>query len=86
VASALAALDEAGRGELDGSLGDPLLDDAGVERLRAIIRECGALAATENRIDALNGEALAALERAPIDEEARTVLLALADAATRRSV
>jgi geranylgeranyl diphosphate synthase type I len=86
VASALAALDEAGRGELDRSLGDPLLDDAGVERLRAIIRDCGALAATESRIDALNSEALAALERAPIDEEARTVLLALADAAIRRSV
>jgi geranylgeranyl diphosphate synthase type I len=86
VASALGALGGAGRAELDGALGDPALDDAGVERLRAVIRESGALDATEARIDALSREALDALAGAPVEDEAREVLLALADAATRRSV
>jgi geranylgeranyl diphosphate synthase type I len=86
VASALGTLGPLGRAELDGALGDPELDDPGVERLRAIIRESGALDATEARIDALSREALTALEEAPVEAEAREVLLALADAATRRSV
>ncbi|MDI6097959.1 polyprenyl synthetase family protein [Actinoplanes sp. NEAU-A12] len=86
VAAAFGALGEAGRAELDAALGDPGLDDAGVERLRAIIRDSGALAATEARIDTLNTEALTALAEAPIDDEARAVLRALADAATRRTV
>lgn len=86
VAAAFAALDGAARAELDTALGDQALDDAGVERLRAIIRDSGALAATEKRIDILNGEALEALRQAPIEDEARSVLSALAEAATRRSV
>ena len=40
----------AGRAELDAGLGDQDLDDAGVERLRGMIRDSGALAATEQRI------------------------------------
>ncbi|MFC4064175.1 polyprenyl synthetase family protein [Actinoplanes subglobosus] len=86
VASALAAAGGPGGAELEAALGDPALDDAGVERLRAIIRESGALDATEARIDALSREALTALDQAPVDAEAREVLLALAYAATRRSV
>ncbi|MEU4426423.1 polyprenyl synthetase family protein [Actinoplanes sp. NPDC024001] len=86
VAAAFAALDEAARAELDAGLGDPALDDVGVHRLRAIIRDCDALAATEKRIDTLMDEALAALRQAPIEDEAREVLFALAEAATRRSV
>ncbi|GAA4960661.1 polyprenyl synthetase family protein [Actinoplanes utahensis] len=86
VAAAFEALGAAGRAELDRALGDPGLDDAGVERLRAVIRESGALAATEARIDALSGEALAALKAAPVEDEGREALLALADAAVRRSV
>ncbi|MFC7532670.1 polyprenyl synthetase family protein [Actinoplanes sp. GCM10030250] len=86
VASAFAALDEAGRAELDAGLGDHDLDDPGVERLRAIIRDSGALKATEERIDILNTEALEALQQAPITDEARSTLHALAEAATHRSV
>ncbi|GLY01836.1 polyprenyl synthetase family protein [Actinoplanes sp. NBRC 101535] len=86
VASAFAALDDTARDELDAGLGDQGLDDAGVERLRAIIRDSGALAATEQRIDTLSTEALDVLERAPLEDEARTVLKGLAAAATRRSV
>ncbi|MBB2941659.1 geranylgeranyl diphosphate synthase type I [Actinoplanes lutulentus] len=84
VASAFAVIDEPARAELDAGLGAPGLDDAGVERLRAIIRDSGALAATESRIDTLGAEALDALKQAPIEDEARSVLFALAEAATRR--
>ncbi|BCJ45384.1 geranylgeranyl pyrophosphate synthase [Actinoplanes ianthinogenes] len=86
VAAAFGALGAAGRAELDAGLGDPGLDDAGVARLRALIRDCGALDATEARIEELMAGSLAALDRAPIEEEARGVLHRLADAATRRSV
>lgn len=86
IAAAFAALDEASRAELDAALGEPALDDAGVRRLRTLIRDSGALAATESRIDELTEAALAALTAADLDGEARTVLRALADAATRRTV
>ena len=86
VAAAFAELDGGRRAELDAALGDQSLDDAGVARLRTIIRDSGALAATERRIAELMTAALAALAGAPIDDEARAVLRALADAATRRTV
>ena len=86
VASAFSGLGEPERRELDAALGDQGLDDAGVRRLRSLIRDSGALAATEQRIDDLMTASLAALAAAPIDEEARTVLGALADAATRRTL
>ncbi len=86
VAAAHAALGAAERGELEARLGDPSLDDAGVERLRALIRDSGALARTEERITALTSTALAELAAAELEAEARTVLRELADAATRRAV
>jgi geranylgeranyl diphosphate synthase type I len=84
VAAAFAAAGPAERDELDRGLGDPALDDAGVTRLRAIIRDTGALARTEDRITALTGSALAALAGADVDREARTALSELAAAATQR--
>jgi geranylgeranyl diphosphate synthase type I len=84
VAAAFAALDTSGRAELDAALGSPGLDAAGVARLRTLIRSSGALDATERRIAELMTPALAALDAADIDEEARTVLRLLAEAATRR--
>ncbi|WP_249998205.1 polyprenyl synthetase family protein [Actinoplanes sp. M2I2] len=86
VAAAFAALGDADRAELDAGLGDQGLDDRRVDRLRALIRDSGALAATERRIDELMTSSLAALTAAPIDEDARDVLHRLADAATRRTV
>ena len=86
VAATFAAVDAGLRAELDAGLGDQALDDAGVERLRAIIRDSGARAATEQRIDELMTSSLAALAAAPIHDDARVVLRALADAATRRTV
>jgi geranylgeranyl diphosphate synthase type I len=86
IAAAFAALDDGSRAELDAGLGDPGLDDAGVRKLRVLIRDCGALAATERRIDELTTASLTALAAADMDDEARAVLRALADAATRRTV
>ncbi|WP_433302573.1 polyprenyl synthetase family protein [Actinoplanes sp. CA-030573] len=83
IAAAFEALDGRERAELDAGLGDPGPD---VERLRSLIRESGALAATERRIDELMTAALSALAAAPIEDDARAVLKALADAATRRTV
>jgi geranylgeranyl diphosphate synthase type I len=86
VAAAFAALGGDGRATLDAGLGNQGLDDGGVAELRALIRDSGALAATERRIDELMTAALAALAEAPIDEPARDVLRELADAAIRRTV
>ena len=85
VAAAFATVPAAAAAELDAGLGDPGLDDDGVERLRAIIAGCGALARTEQRIELLSGQALAALAESRIEPEARGVLEELADAATRRT-
>jgi geranylgeranyl diphosphate synthase type I len=86
VAAAFAAASPAGRAELDARLGDPALDLAGVHRLRGIIRDSGALARTERRITTLTESALAALAAAEVETEARTMLVELAAAATRRAV
>jgi geranylgeranyl diphosphate synthase type I len=86
VAAAFAALSDASKAELDAGLGNQGLDDAGVARLRSLIRDSGALAATERRIDELMTASLSALTSAPIDETARGVLRELADAAIRRTV
>ena len=67
-------------------LGDPGLDVSGVETLRAIIQETGALQRTEQMIDELLNQALESLDTDDIASEAREVLTGLAYAATRRSV
>jgi geranylgeranyl diphosphate synthase type I len=67
-------------------LGDDALDAAGVAALQEVIVETGALAAVEQRIEERTGRALAALERASVESEARTVLEELAVAATTRQV
>jgi geranylgeranyl diphosphate synthase, type I len=85
VAAAFAAADPADRAALTAGLGDPTLDEQGVRRLRGIITGTGALARTETRIAELTAAALAALAPAPVDPEARRVLLDLAEAATRRA-
>jgi geranylgeranyl diphosphate synthase type I len=84
VAAAFSALGDAARAELDAGLGDQALDDAGVARLRTIIRDSGALDRAEERITVLTEAALATLDAADIEREARSVLRELADAATRR--
>jgi len=66
-------------------LGDPGLDAAGVETLRTIIVETGALDAVEQLVDELVGRSRAALAAAAVDEPARSVLHGLIDAATART-
>jgi geranylgeranyl diphosphate synthase type I len=86
VAEALARSTPAQAEVIRRFLGDPGLDSAGVEELRGIIADTGALASTEALIDALLDAALGSLDTADLDEEATEVLVGLAHAATRRSV
>ena len=65
-------------------LGDPALDDAGVEALRSIIVDTGALAACEEMIESYAAEATGTMRVAPITSEAREALEDLAVAATLR--
>jgi geranylgeranyl diphosphate synthase, type I len=66
------------------AVGDPALDAAGVDRVRGLLTELGAVQAVEQRIAALTGSALDALSAADVDEPAASQLADLAVAATRR--
>ena len=70
--------------EIRQHLGDPALEPAGIELMREIITETGALAQTEALIEQQFGQALAALESPTLDDEARAILRSLADAAAHR--
>jgi geranylgeranyl diphosphate synthase type I len=67
-------------------LGDPRLSPEGVEALRGVITDTGALVETERMITKLTARALSALESAPLEPEACEVLGELAEAATARRV
>jgi len=69
---------------IDERLGDPRLDEAGAAEVRAVITDTGALAACETMIGQHVAEAVAALGRAPVTDEARAALAELAVAATAR--
>jgi geranylgeranyl diphosphate synthase, type I len=84
VAAAFDAAEPAQRAVLAGGLGDPGLDGAGVDRLRQVIVETGALARTERRIAELTAGALDALDAVSLEPEARDMLAGLAAAATHR--
>jgi geranylgeranyl diphosphate synthase type I len=85
VALALDAADPEDAALVDRSLGTPL-DDSQVARVREVIDGSGAHAQVEGVIDELVALALAALDRAPVDDGARAVLRGLAAAATDRVV
>ncbi|HYH32697.1 MAG TPA: polyprenyl synthetase family protein [Pseudonocardia sp.] len=67
-----------------GALGDPRLDADGVDRVRGLLTELGAVQAVEQRIAALTGSALDALSAADVAEPAASQLAELAVTATRR--
>jgi geranylgeranyl diphosphate synthase, type I len=69
---------------LDRHLGDRELTEAGAAEVRAVITDTGALAECETLISASVKEAVAALDGAPIDDEARAALAELAVVATSR--
>ncbi|HCB05973.1 MAG TPA: polyprenyl synthetase [Nocardioides bacterium] len=85
VALALDSAPPAHAALLDRSLGTPLSADD-VHRLREVIDASGAHAQVEAVIDQLSDVALAALDRAAIDDRARDVLRSLAEAVTHRVV
>ncbi|RJL31376.1 polyprenyl synthetase family protein [Bailinhaonella thermotolerans] len=84
IARALEAATPAQAATVRALLGDPALDVAGVETLREIIVETGALDAGERMIAGYLETALDGLAAAPITAEAREALHALAVAATSR--
>ena len=70
---------------LEQYLGDPALDASGVDLLRTIISESGALAEVEKMIQTLRSHALEALDHAAVETLAHAALTDLAHAATSRS-
>jgi geranylgeranyl diphosphate synthase type I len=84
VASAMETASPAQAAELRRSLGDPRLGADGVERLRSLFVETGALATVEGLIASLCDSALATLAAAEVEPEARSVLERLVVAATNR--
>jgi geranylgeranyl diphosphate synthase type I len=86
VAMALEAADNAQHAVVRRHLGDPHLTPDGVSALRTVLHDTGALARVERLIDALMDDALAALQTAPVDEQARTVLEELAARVTCRTL
>jgi geranylgeranyl diphosphate synthase, type I len=85
VAETLRAADAAQRARVQQLLGRPDLDATGVDTLRGIIRETGALDAVERLITELVTQARAALHAGNIAPPAVDVLDALIDAATDRT-
>ncbi len=83
IAEAMARSSDTAATRLDALLGRELTA-ADVDEARAIISGSGALDATEDAIAAATGEAVAALDQAPIAEPARTGLVKLAAVATQR--
>jgi geranylgeranyl diphosphate synthase, type I len=84
IAAALEGAAPADRELLLKHLGDPKLDEDGVELLRAILVRTGGLARTEERITALTDAALAVLGVADLEPSAAAVLLELVEASTQR--
>jgi len=77
--------DAHGRRLLTDGLGNPDLDDAAVDALRAVFERSGALAETERMIADGTSRAVEALSVPDLDEESRRVLTDLAATATARS-
>lgn len=85
VAQTLRSADPGRSAVVQSLLGRPDLDADGVDTLRAIIRETGALDAVERLIGELVTKARAALHAGDVARPARDVLDALIDAATDRT-
>jgi geranylgeranyl diphosphate synthase, type I len=85
IAYALEGTDDRARATVRRLLGDPELDQAGVDRLRDVIVGTGALGRVEAVVTDLVATARSALAAAPVDQSARAALDALIDAATART-
>ncbi|MCY7342434.1 MAG: polyprenyl synthetase family protein [Pseudonocardia sp.] len=76
--------DTAACAAIETAVGDPDLDAAGVDRMRDMLLDLGAVKSVEQRIATLTGSALDALSSVEIEEPAATRLAELAVTATRR--
>ena len=85
IALAVERATAAQRGAIDSLLGDPGLDAAGIGTLREVIVDTGALTAVEGMIADLLDRYLAVLDTTAVDEVSRSMLVALASAATNRA-
>ncbi|WKK22973.1 polyprenyl synthetase family protein [Streptomyces olivoreticuli] len=85
VALALRASDAAQAARLRALIGDPSLEEAGAEEVRAVFAATGAREAVERLIDDRYQQALRALDTAPFAPEATATLENLARTATRRT-
>jgi geranylgeranyl diphosphate synthase type I len=83
-AAAYAQAGPAGRAVLDRSYGRPDLAPAGVAEVLQVFTETGARWSVESEIGALTSAAVAALASAPITDEARRELAALAEFVSAR--
>ncbi len=70
---------------LDRHLGDPDLDLAGLEAVRAVLTETGAVRRVEERIDVLTADAHDLLATLPVDPTVRAALSGLVDASAWRA-
>lgn len=86
IATALEGSSPSQQALLRRHLGDPALDATGVNALREVITDTGALRHVEALIEALTTEALAAIDRVTLADPAREILTGLAYAATARSI
>lgn len=84
LALALRTANERAAGRLRSAIGDKTLDETGLDEVRALLVEVGAVAAIERRIEELTESALSTLAAATIDDAARARLLGLALSATKR--
>lgn len=85
IAMTLAAIDTTTRKQFDSLFGKKELDFNGVNDLREIIIEAGALARVEKLIAEMTFNAQKSLETDGITPEAKRLLLEMAEAATKRS-
>jgi geranylgeranyl diphosphate synthase type I len=85
VATAVEAASPSQAALLRRHLGDPALDTQGVEALREVITDTGALAHVEALITALTDQSLRAIDSVTVDEPAHEILRNLAVAATSRA-
>ena len=76
--------DSTGAATLSKALGNPLLSNDDVERVRSIITESGALNELEQLITDLTDQAVAALNAPVLHSDAREILTELATVVTRR--
>lgn len=85
IAIAREALPQDARAHLDSRIGDPHLTASDVAELQHLIRSTGAAEQVEQMIAEYSEAAVAALEDADLNEQARQALSALAEAAIARS-